>query len=80
MENKKNSVYTDILIIISVLAVVAVSVILKKWFKAEVASISWFFMTTLQSIFRFAIPTIIYGFRCQNALIAGQLKHQNGFL
>lgn len=59
MENKKNSVYTDILIIISVLAVVAVSVILKKWFKAEVGSISWFFMTALQSIFRFAIPTII---------------------
>ena len=51
MENKKNSVYTDILIIISVLAVVAVSVILKKWFKAEVGSISWFFMTALQSIF-----------------------------
>ncbi len=59
MENKKNPVYTDVLTIISVLAVVTVSVILKKWFKAEVGSISWFFMTLIQSIFRFAIPTII---------------------
>lgn len=59
MEEKNRSFYTDILIIISVLGIVGVSVISTKWSAASVGSISWIFMTVMQSALRFAFPSII---------------------
>ena len=58
MENKRPPVFTDILMIISVFAIVAVSVI-NSLFKDEVGSGSWIFVTLFQSTLRFAVPTII---------------------
>lgn len=59
MEAKKNPVYTDILKIISVLGIVGISVISTKWNVASVGSVSWIFMTVMQSVLRFAFPVII---------------------
>ena len=59
MDAKKNPVYTDILKIISVLGIVGISVISTKWSAASVGSISWIFMTVMQSALRFAFPAVI---------------------
>lgn len=45
--------------IISVLGIVAVSVIFAKWSAASVGSVSWIFMTVMQSVLRFSSPVII---------------------
>lgn len=59
MKEKNKSLYTDILIIISVLGIVGISVISAKWAAASVGSVSWSFMTVMQSALRFAFPVII---------------------
>lgn len=59
MEEKNRSYYTDVLKIISVLGIVGISVISTKWSAASVGSISWIFMTVMQSALRFAFPAII---------------------
>ncbi len=59
MGEKNKPVYTELLMIISVLGIVAVSVISAKWSAASVGSVSWIFMTVIQSVLRFSFPVII---------------------
>lgn len=59
MKEKSNPLYTDLLAIISVIGIVAVSVISTKWSAASVGSVSWSFMTIMQSALRFSFPVII---------------------
>lgn len=59
MKVKNMTFYTDILGIISVLGIVGISVISTKWSAASVGSISWIFMTVMQSALRFAFPAVI---------------------
>lgn len=59
MGEKNKPVYTELLMIISVLGIVAVSVIFAKWSAASVGSVSWIFMTVMQSVLRFSSPVII---------------------
>ncbi len=59
MGEKNKPVYTELLMIISVLGIVAVSVISTEWSAASVGSVSWIFMTVMQSALRFTFPVII---------------------
>ena len=59
MGEKNKPVYTELLMIISVLWIVAVSVISTEWSAASVGSVSWIFMTVMQSALLFTFPVII---------------------
>ncbi len=59
MEEKNKPVYTELLKMISVLGIVAVSVISAKWSAASIGSVSWIFMTAMQSALRFSFPVMV---------------------
>lgn len=59
MEEKKRLLYPDVLRIVSTFSVVIIHVIGKLWTKVPLLGADWFFLTSIDSLCRFAVPVFV---------------------